>query len=80
MVGLLTGTGDNDFSDWIAGYDVGVLDGIDDDPDGDDIDSGVENYLGTDPSAFTKGLVAGAASGNTFTFTHPINETPAAPE
>ena len=56
-----------------------VLDGPNDDADGDGIDNGVENYFGTDPSAFSRGLVAGAmdTGANTFTFTHPLNATPA---
>jgi hypothetical protein len=63
--------GGNDFSDWIAGYSVGGQTGIDDDPDGDGVDSGVENFFGTAPDAFTQGLVPGTVNGDTFTFTHP---------
>jgi hypothetical protein len=37
----------------------------------------VENFFGTNPSAFTQGLIAGSKSGNTFTFTHPQNASPA---
>lgn len=48
------------------------------DPDGDGIDNGVENIFGTDPRTFSQGLVAGAKSGNLFTFTHPLNASPAA--
>ena len=71
------GGGGNDFSDWIAGYDVGTEDGIGDDPDLDGNDNGVENFFGTAPDTFTQGLVSGTVSGNTFTFTHPLNATPA---
>ena len=67
----------NDFSDWIAGYNVGGLTGIDDDPDGDGIGSDLENYFGTAPDAFSPGVVADTMSGNTSTFTHPLNATPA---
>ena len=74
MVG--TGGG-NDFSDWISGYNVGGLTAIDDDPDGDGTDSGVENFFGTAPDAFSQGLVAGSVSGNQFTFSHPVNDSPA---
>nr|MCU0749697.1 Ig-like domain-containing protein [Akkermansiaceae bacterium] len=42
-----------------------------DDPDGDGIDNGVENFFGTNPGTFTRGLSAGIRNGNTFTFTHP---------
>jgi hypothetical protein len=72
------GGGGNTFADWIATFPgVGGLDGVGDDADGDGIDNGVENFFGTDPSAFSSGLVAGAVGVNTFTFTHPQNATPA---
>jgi hypothetical protein len=70
--------GGNTFADWIDDYPgVGGLTGLGDDADGDGIDNGVENFFGTDPSASSGGLVAGAVTGNTFTFTHPQNATPA---
>ena len=77
--GTISAVSGNDFSDWIAGYDVGGQTGVDDDPDGDGTDNGVENYFGTAPDAFSQGLVAGAVDtgANTFTFTHPLNATPA---
>jgi len=75
--GVATGPGGNDFSDWIAGFSVGGQTGIGDDPDLDGVDSGVENFFGTAPDSFTQGLVSGTVSGNTFTFTHPLNATPA---
>jgi methionine-rich copper-binding protein CopC len=68
----------NTFADWIAAYDVGSLDGLGDDPDGDGTDNGVENFFGTGPDAFSGGLVAGTATGGTtFTFTHPQGADPA---
>ena len=67
-----TGTGGNSFSDWITRYPgVGAQTGIGDDPDGDGVDNGVENFFGTAPDAFSGGLVSGTVSGGTFTFTHP---------
>jgi hypothetical protein len=70
-------TGDT-FADWIADYPgVGGLSGFDDDPDLDGNGNGLENYFGTDPSGFSAGLVAGTKSGSTFTFSHPLNATPA---
>ncbi|MGB1131408.1 MAG: hypothetical protein ACPG4K_15250 [Haloferula sp.] len=53
--------------------------GLDQDPDGDGNDNGVENFFGTAPDEFSQGLVSGAVDtgANTFTFTHPLNATPA---
>lgn len=68
------------FSSWISnpafGLDVADQD-FGDDPDGDGIVNGVENYFGTHPGTFTQGLAAGIRSGNAFTFTHPQNASPA---
>lgn len=70
----------NSFADWIAGFPgVGAQDGLDQDPDGDGIDSGVENIFGTAPDEFSAGIAVGAvdSGSNTFTFTHPQSATPA---
>jgi autotransporter-associated beta strand protein len=68
----------NTFASWIAGFPgVGAFTGVGDDADGDGIDNGVENFFGTNPSAFSSSLVAGTVSGGIFTFTHPQNTTPA---
>lgn len=61
------------YAGWIAGYDVGDLDGFDDDADGDGYDNGTEYYLGTDPSAFTERFTGLELSGSTFSFQHPQN-------
>ena len=72
------GLGPNTYSRWIAGFPgVGALTGFNDDPDGDGNKNGLENFFGTSPSVVTAGVVPGAKSGNTFTFTHPRNATPA---
>jgi methionine-rich copper-binding protein CopC len=68
------------FSSWISSpaFGLAVADrDLADDPDGDGIDNGVENVFGTHPGAFTQGLAAGVRSGNSFTFTHPQNASPA---
>jgi hypothetical protein len=73
------GSGGNSYNDWISGYDVGSDTGIDDDHDGDGDSNGAENYFGTDPSIASQSLVAGDVDtgANTFTFSHPINDSPA---
>ncbi|MCH7226795.1 hypothetical protein, partial [Haloferula sp. A504] len=66
------------FATWISGFTgLGGLTGLDDDADGDGIDNGVENYFGTFPNEFSQGLVSGTLTGNTFTFAHPLNASPA---
>jgi len=72
------GGGSNDFTDWIADFPgVGGETGFDDDPDKDGNGNGLENYFGTDPSAFSEGVVSGDLTGSVFAFTHPLNDTPA---
>jgi methionine-rich copper-binding protein CopC len=62
------------FSSWISTPAFGLVvadQDLYDDPDGDGIENGVENFFGTHPSTFSQGLVAGSRNGITFTFTHP---------
>ncbi len=62
------------FSSWISNPTFGLVladRDLTDDPDGDGIDNGVENFFGTNPGALTQGLVTGSKNGNTFTFIHP---------
>lgn len=66
------------FADWIAGYpEVGGLNRITDDPDGDGMNNGVENYLGTDPSVPTPGIRPANYADGDLTFSHPLNPDPA---
>jgi hypothetical protein len=70
------------FANWISNPDYGLDpsdQGLDADPDGDGIDSGIENLFGTNPGAFSHGLIVGTTDpdAGTFTFTHPQNATPA---
>ena len=47
----------NTYTTWIAGFPgVGSATGFNDDPDGDGIKNGLENYLGTNPSQSSAGL------------------------
>lgn len=61
----------DNFAAWIGGFNVGALNGFDDDADGDGIKNGLENVLGTDPSVPTQGVTAIAKTANTVTFRHP---------
>ena len=71
-------SGNNTYATWIAGFpSVAPLTGFSDHPDNDGLKNGVENFFGTNPGTFNGGIVAGAATGGTFTFTHPQNPTPA---
>ena len=66
------------FADWIANpaYGIALADrDLTDDPDGDGIQNGVENFFGTHPGTFSQGLAPGIRSGNTYTFTHPQGTT-----
>lgn len=71
---LTTEPGEDTFADWIASFPgVGTQTGLSDDPDGDGIPNGVENFFGSNPGIFSQGLVAGEVTGGgtSFTFTHP---------
>lgn len=74
---LVSAGGGNTFGDWISGFSVGDLDGVNEDADADGIENGIENYFGTAPDAFSQGLLSGTKSGNAFTFSHPQNAAPA---
>ncbi len=74
------GTAVDTFADWISNLAFGLApadQGFGNDPDGDGIPNGVENFFGTNPGTFSQGLTAGIKNGNSFTFTHPRNATPA---
>lgn len=67
-----------DYASWIDDYPgVGSLTGFNDDADGDGLDNGVENLLGSDPSAPNQGITVVTRNGNTITFQHPQSSSPA---
>lgn len=68
------GVAADDFANWIDGFFPGETDpaivGFDADPDGDGIDNGVENFLGTDPGTFSAGLTPTSTTASSLTATH----------
>ncbi len=68
----------NNYAAWIGLYPgVGGQTGFEDDPDGDGLANGLENFLGTDPSVANTGIVEVSAAAGSLTFEHPQNATPA---
>ena len=67
----------NSFATWTGGYSLGGLSGFNDDPDGDGNANGIENYFGTHPGIKNQGLIVINGGPGSFTFTHPLNFTPA---
>ncbi len=68
------------FAGWIAGFPgVGDLTGFNDDPDKDGQPNGLENFLGTDPSASSQGLIVGTVDqgSQNMVFTHSQSDDPA---
>ncbi|MFZ9937911.1 MAG: Ig-like domain-containing protein [Luteolibacter sp.] len=64
--------GGGSFADWIASYGgLGVQTGVNDDPDRDGKDNGVENFFGTHPGEFSAGITVEGVGTGTFTFSHP---------
>lgn len=66
------------YSSWIEGFPgVDGQTGFLDDPDGDGLKNGVESFFGTNPAVAGAGITGIARSGNTITFRHPQNPSPA---
>lgn len=67
----------NTFANWIDGSGLPVSDqDFDDDPDGDNLDNGLEAWFGTHPGQWSSGLSLGSTVGLVTTFTHPQNANP----
>ncbi len=75
LIGIVPPT--NTYGAWIAGYNVGSQTGFEDDADGDGLENGVENLLGSDPSKPNAGLVQVSTAGSVSTFRHSANPTAA---
>lgn len=69
----------NDFNSWISDPSFGLDPaerGFGFDPDGDDLDNGIEAWLGTHPGEFNAGFEDLVFDGTTATFEHPQNDDP----
>ena len=71
---LPSGTG---YADWIGGFNVGGLTGLQDDFDHDGLVNAVENLLGTNPAVFSSGLTVPTAAPASLVVRHTLSTNPA---
>jgi hypothetical protein len=67
----------NSYADWIGGFHVGGLTGLQDDFDHDGLANAVENLLGTNPAVFSSGLAAQTAGPASLVVRHTLSTNPA---
>lgn len=68
---IVNTTPENTYGTWISGYPaVGGATGFNDDPDGDGVYNGLENYLGTNPSLPSAALTHISATASILKFRH----------
>ncbi len=65
------------FAGWIATQPVGLLTGVNDDPDFDGLPNAIENILGTSPAAPSLGLTTVFRTASALVFRHTQSHTPA---
>ena len=65
------------YSDWLTAYPLGGFTALNDDADHDGLPNGIENLLGTSPSAANPGLTQVSATATTLVFRHSQSNTPA---
>ncbi|RYD44499.1 MAG: hypothetical protein EOP85_09405, partial [Verrucomicrobiaceae bacterium] len=68
---VMSGPGDNTYSQWIGAN--GPATGFLPDSDGDGIPNGVEHILGTNPNTASAGLVGVSSTGTSAVFSHTLN-------
>lgn len=73
--GATNGIGDT-FANWIDNYPVGLLNGVDDDFDQDNLDNAIENILGTNPTVFSPGFTTISGTATSVTFQHTLADAP----
>ena len=64
------------YANWIGEFNVGLMIGLNDDPDKDGVPNGLENLFGTTPSGFSSGLNQVSGNVSTLVFQHSLSNSP----